>query len=361
MTSVRLLRREGLAEGTSGDAHGSPLLASVPLATILEAAKSPRRKPRSQEWSRGYRTLCLLIALLVGASPLLVVGGAMAVLSNSAADEDAYAGSSSSSGGSGSGRSSSSSSSSNGNSRGSATGGGGGAASSGLMNAAVHLPGPGMRCVDLPTAVSVNASIRASGPAGSLLALALLLDEGPRGEYRRKAREALAAARSRALSQNLRLFAYEPCSVRSGVATLLAAASADAACRLGRAVVAHRCTPIGPQAAAAGQVSVHASSPVCGATRPAVPNAPAPPSACSAFGFGGGDSLPLGRRLGIANASAWSRGGEAAAAAARAIGEHLTIDGCCSSLFGKGGRKRSVGRGLLTRRKRKGLRRSLAS
>ena len=110
-----------------------------------------------------------------------------------------------------------------------------------------------------PTAVNGSTV----GSAGLVLSYAALYEEGRRGEYRRLGRAMLADASQRAAADGMQSFAF-PCALPTGVFGILAARSAAEACRLGTAIVAHRCTPPEPPGAAA---AAPPSSPASGARR----------------------------------------------------------------------------------------------
>ena len=334
---------------------------------VLEATKSPRRK-KEQEWSRGYRVLCMAIALLVGTSPLLLIG---LYLGLSPADADSGGGSSS---GSSSSSRSSVSSAGDGGTRGSGTSSASAANSGGSS-------GSSRACAAFPAANGVNGTLlsRSSGGSGgggsgsgggsvgsgggggdgggssssggggeAVVALALVLDEGPRGEYRRRSREAIAASSTHALATGLRLYAFAPCTFAPGSLTLLAASSPAAACRLSRAVASHRCAPAGnPQACSShaqgggkGVPSRRAMSSV-GVAAAAATAPSALPLACPASSA----SSSAKAAPPAANATAST----AAAVAAEAQG--VVIGGCCAPEPTNRGRKHKlpIGRGLHSR------------
>ena len=312
-TSIRMLKSR--LEGT-----GDELL---PLAEVL-ASSSPRRKKTEApaEWSQGYQTLCMLVALLVGASPLLALGTVMTIAlgTDGEVNSTAIISSSTTTGGGSTG-----------------TGTGAGSSAAGLSPAA-GLSGrsPFATAVEAPceSVPGVNGSLLAGGPNGSLIALAMLLDEGPRGEYRRRARDALGAERTRALGRGLRIFSFDPCVVRPGTAVLLAASSAAAACRLARSVARHRCMPgaLPPPTAAAPATSARSAVATNRAATPAQPlpcaTTRSPPSAAASGG-------PQACIAGSTSNATTEEG-------TRLL---MQIDGCCAS---RGARQRrwGAGRGL---------------
>ena len=173
-----------------------------PIYTTLSRTK---KRPAVAVWSRCYRCACTLAALMVGASPL----GIISMLSLFQTQVDTMDGELS--------------------------------APAAASNSKV--PKPSNRCPLPPGQMPrVNATVTSS--RGRQLAVALLVDEGPRGEFRRAGRGVLTSTRAHALSNGLLLFGFEPCSLPIGVIGLLAAQSAVEACRLARIVVAHRCPPL---------------------------------------------------------------------------------------------------------------------
>ena len=109
---------------------------------------------------------------------------------------------------------------------------------------------------------SLNGTVWSdAGSASDPLAMAWLMQEGPRGEGRRAARQALVDEQQRALRRGYRLFLFERCSLPSGASGVLAGRSAEAACHLGRLAAAHRCpSAAGPSASAAPSRCVPAQS-----------------------------------------------------------------------------------------------------
>jgi len=209
---------------------------------------------------------------------------------------------------------------------------------------------------------SLHASRGGSTAHGKLLALGLLLDEGPRGEYRRRAREALAMARVRALANGLRVFSFEPCALPPNAAALVAGVSAAAACRMGRAVAAQRraCTPGGD---ACVQPTVTASHPKRMLGSSSSSSGGSGGSGGGGGGGGGGGSSQASSRASSRASS--SSGGKGSAPspqpeACAAVGDDdphgenataaaLVIDGCCAPTAGRGigrGGRLKIGRGL---------------
>ena len=344
MTSVRLLAK--MTQSPQASNCSSPLLAPVPLAVVLEAAKSPRRK-RPEEWSRGYRVFCLAIALLVGASPLLLIGVAMGVMGDADSDGDSDSGVGSRGGAAGAlattvngvnGRGSSSTPSSS-----------------------------SARCATFPVAHGVNGTFfgsrsggsgisggggdggggggSGSSSSGKVLAMALLLEEGPRGEYRRKAREAIAVTRASALARGLVLYAFPPCAVRPGTSALLAGTSAAVACKLSEEITSHRCAPQATQPpcdAAGGTVGGRAQ----GTKRRLV-------SSSSSSGGGGGGSVAPVPVLEVACSSALAAPPVASNGTRRVAQPGVVVDGCCAPPS-RSRKQRLSGRGLHSHPFRKG-------
>ena len=185
---------------SDSEAH-TVLLSAAGVVSDSGAPLTPVRKKKAVSpipWTRCYRLCCMIVALLVGASPLLIFLVVPALLMP--LDEGDPA-----------------------------------AASAAALVGGAARPPP---CV--PTALpGVNGTLVGAG--GELLAAAWLVEEGPRGEYRRAGRAVLASARERAVRDGLQVFAFEPCELRPGVLGLLTARTAAEACRLGHAVTAHRC------------------------------------------------------------------------------------------------------------------------
>ena len=239
----------------------------VPLATIISAT-SPR-KEKVVEWSRAYRVSCLSVALCVGMLPLLLVGVAMATMPS----DDS-------------------------------SGGGGGDESSsaiGSLTSGDGVSGGGRRCDLQPMMSNVNSSLLTRGSNATVVALAMIFDEGPRGEFRRKARETVADKRARALANGLHVFAFEPCiRLPPGTSSLLVGASAGAACRVARAAIAHRCSPPSPPSEwRSGPVALssnggRASTTGSGSSSRSIMSESSSSSSSSSSGGGGGSAARLG-------------------------------------------------------------------
>ena len=193
--------------------------------------RSIKRQPEVV-WSRCYHCTCTLIALLVGSSPLMIIF--FLPLMNFNSDS--------------------------------------------IGIAAAWTRAPTDLCSSTKQLLTVNASIKASN--GQFLAIALLVDEGPRSEYRRIGRVMMAKARTQAVADGMTIFAFAPCSLPAGVWGVLAAHEAQVACRLAQAVVSHSCQPnvstSGPSVPKAARPAIASSS--CRQTPPSA----GLPEACTA-------------------------------------------------------------------------------
>ena len=318
-------------DSASNGASDSSLDELVPLAKILATAQqSPRhrKKPRDPEWSACYRTTCLAMALLVALLPIMLIFGVLFFVVLPGGDDDA------------------------------STGAAPAAAVAATAGSVV------LRACARDSPAAVNASLYATtalGTSAPPIAIALILDEGPRGEYRRRAREALAVARARALAGGLRVFSFEPCALPPNSAALLAGASAAAACRVGRALAEqrHGCSLGGYPCVAPPATSHHRDLGSSGSSSPR-----------SSGGGGGGSGHPSSSVSGGGSSrSSSSKGGagggsspppplppEACAAQAHddppvdnVTVAPLDIAGCCAATGGRGsarGAKLKLGRGL---------------
>ena len=151
----------------------------------------------------------------------------------------------------------------------------------------------------------------------------------------------LSSVRARALADGLTLFAYEPCALPGGITGVLAGRSASAACRLGRAMAAYRCSSSPPASPppklGRGAAQPHACSP------PPRPTASEPKAACPLAAANRTDP-----RAGLI------------APAAELAPELVQITGCRFSCARASGRKRNragaeqsgLGRGLRARERR---------
>jgi hypothetical protein len=254
-------------------------------------AYSLRSRPkglREAEWSRAYRTVCLVVALLVSTCPLILAGLYVSLLPSDAESSTAR-----------------------------------GDMAAGLSNIRV---GSGHACRS--SIGAINGSLHLGGPNGTgrLVATALLLDEGPRGEYRRRAREAVAAARARALGASMSLFAFDRCAIPPGSAALLAGESAAAACRLAHAVTRHKCNTL-RLASQAVTVTKQASAHDLRGLEVSTTATAAPPCAAAAPRLAPKASSPLQVMCALDDAGEQA-GGAASSALSEAV---LRLDGCCST------------------------------
>ena len=285
---IILASRDSLGSVSVRDVIRSPGSPSLqPLYTTLS-----RRKHRAEAvvWSPLYRCACMLLALGVGALPV-GLGFVMALFYS----ETASAGS----------------------------------------GAVVAPTAQSARC--LPTEMlRINATTTSS--KGVRLAAAWLIDEGPRDEFRRPGRAILNDARAQAVRDGMLVFAFEPCAMPPGMMSLLTARSAVEACRLGRAVAAHRCppSPSPPSRRRIAQAAAGKSSPAKALLAPQ----------CR-------DVHDLGREDGVAPAAACApannRSGASEEPARPDDSAVVLVDGCRMGCAGAGRSHRREGRGLRAR------------
>lgn len=282
---IILASRDSLGSVSVRDVIRSPGSPSLqPLYTTLS-----RRKHRAEAvvWSPLYRCACMLLALGVGALPV-GLGFVMALFDSETT-----------------------------------------AAGSGTVAAPTA---QSARC--LPTEMlRINATTTSS--KGVRLAAAWLIDEGPRDEFRRPGRAILSDARAQAVRDGMRVFAFEPCAMPPGMMGLLTARSAVEACRLGRAVAAHRCppSPSPPPRRRIAQSAAGKSSPA---------KAMVAPQCRDVHDLGREDGVLLAAACAPAN----NRSGTTEEPARPDDSAAVLVDGCRMGCAGTGRSRRREGRGL---------------
>jgi hypothetical protein len=282
---IILASRDSLGSVSVRDVIRSPGSPSLqPLYTTLS-----RRKHRAEAvvWSPLYRCACMLLALGVGALPV-GLGFVMALFDSETT-----------------------------------------AAGSGTVAAPTA---QSARC--LPTEMlRINATTTSS--KGVRLAAAWLIDEGPRDEFRRPGRAILSDARAQAVRDGMRVFAFEPCAMPPGMMGLLTARSAVEACRLGRAVAAHRCPP-SPSPPSRRRIAQSAA----GKSSPA--KAMVAPQCRDVHDLGREDGVLLAAACAPAN----NRSGTTEEPARPDDSAAVLVDGCRMGCAGTGRSRRREGRGL---------------